>query len=281
MSDTKLKIYISADLEGVSGVVHPDQIYPDGKFYKETLMRWSQELNAVVSGLREAGVEHIVINDAHNHMRNLNISMVPNAFIISGWQKPYSMVCDIDHGYDACFFMGYHAMAGSSSTLSHTYRPRIIKEVYLNKIKVGETGLNAALCGFFNVPVALISGDEEVCMEAQNLLGSQIVSVQTKRGLSRYSAFSYPFEIVLKNLKAGAIKAIKEKEKWKVYKTTSPCTISVVFSEPNHADACELIPNVKRVSDNQVEFSTQLFPVAFKCFLAMGALAMSRDDVVT
>ena len=276
-----MKVLISADLEGVSGVVHPDQIYPDGVFYKETLMRWSQELNAIVSGLKEAGVETIVINDAHNHMRNLNNSMVQNAMVISGWQKPLSMLSSVDQGYDACFFAGYHAKAGSASTLSHTYRPRIIKQVYLNKIPVGEIGLNAALAGFYNVPVTFISGDEETCLEAQVLLGNQIVTVQTKKGLSRYAALSYPFETNLRNLKAGAIKAIKEKDKWKVYKITSPCTISVVFSEPNHADACELIPNVKRVTDNQVEFSAQLYPVVFKCFLAMGALAVSRDDVVT
>ena len=276
-----MKIYISADLEGVSGVVHPDQIQPDGLLYKETIMKWGQELNAVVSGLKEAGIQNIVINDSHNHMRNLNNAMLPNATIISGWQKPFSMVSGIDEGYDACFFLGYHAMAGSRSTLSHTYRPRIIKQVYLNKTLVGESGLNAALAGFYNVPVALVSGDEEVCMEAQTLISKDIVTVQTKRGLSRYSALSYPFDITLRNLKAGAIKAIKEKEKWHVYKITSPCTISVVFAESNHADACELIPNVRRVADNQVEFTSQLYPNVFKCFLAMGTLASSRDDVTT
>lgn len=276
-----MKILISADLEGVSGVVHPDQVSPLGSLYKDTLMKWSQELSAVVSGLREAGADYIVINDSHNHMRNLNNAMIPNATIVSGWQKPFSMMSTIDEGYDACFFVGYHAMAGSRSTLSHTYRPRIIKQVYLNKVLVGEFGLNAALAGFYNVPVAFISGDEEVCIEAQTLVGAQIAAVQTKRGLSRYSALSYPFEVTLRTLKAGAIKALKEKEKWKLYKITSPCTISIVFSEPNHADACELIPNVKRITDNQVEFTSQLYPNVFKCFLAMGALAASRDEVIT
>ncbi len=276
-----MKILISADLEGVSGVVHTDQIYPEGDFYKETLQKWAQELNAVVSGLKEAGAQHIVINDAHNHMRNLNNAMVQNACVVSGWQKPLSMMATVEDGYDAVFFTGYHAMAGSKSTLSHTYRPKIIKQVYLNKVLVGETGLNAALAGFYNVPVALISGDEEVCYEAQTLLGNQVIAIQTKKGLSRYSALSYPFDITLRNLKAGAIQALKEKEKWKVYKVTSPCTISVVFSEPNHADACELIPNVKRVSDNQVEYSSQLYPNVFKCFLAMGTLAKARDEVIT
>lgn len=276
-----MRVYISADLEGVSGVVHPEQCYGDNPFYRESLMRWSQELNSVVSGLKEGGAKVIVINDAHNHMRNLNPSLVPNAIIISGWQKPLSMMADIDKGYDVCFFTGYHAMAGSKSTLSHTYRPKIIREVLLNKVPVGEVGLNAALAGFYNVPIAFISGDEETCYETQTILGDQIVTVQTKKGLSRYSAITYPFEINLRNLKAGAITALNQKDKWKVYKVTSPTTIAVTFSEPNHADACELIPNVKRVSDTQVEYTSQLYPNVFKCFLAMATLAKARDEVIT
>lgn len=276
-----MNVLISADIEGVSGVVHPDQIYPNGQFYKDTLMRWSQELTSIVSGLKEAGAKKIVINDAHNHMRNLNIAMVPNAIIVSGWQRPFSMMTGIEQGFDACFFTGYHAMAGSNSVLSHTYRPKIIRQVLLNKTPIGEIGLNGLLAGIFNVPVVFVSGDEETCFEAQKFIRSDIVAIQTKQGLSRYSALSYPFEITLKNLKEGAIRAIKEKEKWKVYKIPAPYTISVIFSEPNHADACELIPGVVRVNDNQVEFTNQLYPNVFKCFLAMGALASTRDDVVT
>lgn len=281
MVDAKLKVLISADLEGVSGVVHPDQVHPEGPLYKETLMRWSQELNAIVSGLKESGVGYIVINDAHNHMRNLNNAMIPNVMLLSGWQRPFSMMTGLEQGFDACFFVGYHAMSGSRSTLSHTYRPKIVKQVFLNKILVGETGLNAALAGFFNVPVVFISGDEEVCIEAQRLLGDQIVAVQTKRGISRYSALSYPFEVTLKNLKDSTIRVIKEKESWKVFKMTSPCTISVVFSEPNHADACELIPGVKRMGPVQVEFTATLYTEVFKCFLAMCTLAQSREEVIT
>ncbi|MBI2995517.1 MAG: M55 family metallopeptidase [Candidatus Melainabacteria bacterium] len=276
-----MKVLISADLEGVSGVCHPDQIYPNGKSYKETLIRWSKELNAITAGLKESGIKEIVINDSHNHMRNLDNSLVPEVEVVSGWQRPFSMVSGIEKNFDAVFFTGYHAMAGSKSTLSHTYRPRIIKQVLLNKIPVGEVGLNAALAGHFNVPVVFVSGDEETCFEAQNLLESQIITVQTKKGLSRYSALSYPFETNLLNLKEGAIKAIKEKVKWKVFKINSPTTITITFAETNHADSCELIPNVKRISDNQVEFTDKDYSIVFKCFLAMGVLAASRDEVIT
>lgn len=281
MAEKKLKILISADLEGVSGVIHPEQISGDSQLYRETLMRCSQELNAVISGLKEVGIEHIAVNDSHNRMRNLNSAMLPHAMVTSGWQRHFSMVNGVDRAYDACFFMGYHAMAGTKSVLSHTYRTRIIKQVYLNNVLVGEIGLNAALAGFYNVPVVFVSGDEEACNEAKRLLGEQIVTVPTKSSLSRYSAISYPFDIVLRNLRVEAMRVMKESEKWKVYKVTSPCIISVVFNESNHADACELIPGVKRVNDTQVEYTNQLYPAAFKCFLAMCTLAASRDEVIT
>ena len=276
-----MKILISADLEGVNGVAHTDQIYPEGKYYKETVVRWSKELNAIVEGLHEAGVKEIVINDSHNHSRNLNSSLIPKAKIVTGWQRSYSMVSGVEKGFDACFFTGYHTMAGSNGTLSHTYRPRIIKRVKLNKKPVGEIGLNAALAGAFNVPVVLVSGDKETCAEANNLLGKQLFTVETKKSLSRYAAMSYPFEEVLKKFTSVSAQAIKEKKKWKVFKIKSPSTLSVEFALPNHADACELIPGVKRISDNRVEFKHEDYSVVFKCFLAMGALAASRDDVIT
>ena len=276
-----MKILISADLEGVNGVAHTDQIYPEGKYYKETLVRWAKELNAIVEGLKSAGVKEIVINDSHNHSRNLDSSKISKAKIVTGWQRPYSMVSGVEKGFDACFFTGYHTMAGSKSRLSHTYRPRIIKRVKLNKKSVGEIGLNAALAGYFKVPVVFISGDKETCAEGKNILGNQIFTVETKKSLSRYSAMSYPFEEVLEKFKSISEKTIKERKKWKVFKIKSPCTLFVEFSMSNHADACELIPGVKRISDNQVEFTHKDYSVVFKCFLAMGVLAASRDDVIT
>ena len=279
-----MKILISADLEGVNGVAHTDQIYPEGKYYKETLVRWSKELNAIVDGLHEVGVKEIIINDSHNHSRNLDSSLIPKAKIVTGWQRPFSMVSGVEKRekrFDACFFTGYHGMAGSKSTLSHTYRPRIIKRVWLNKRPVGEIGLNATLAGHFNVPVVFISGDQETCVEARNFLGNQIFTVETKKSLSRYSAMSYPFKEVLKRFKSVAKEVIREKKKWKVLKMKSPYNLEIEFALSNHADACELIPGVKRISDNKIRFTHKDYAVVFKCFLAMGVLAASRDDVIT
>ena len=275
-----MKILISADIEGVNGVVHPDQIYPDGKFYKETLEKWVLELNALIEGLKEAGVKEIVINDSHNHMRNLDSAKLKGASLIVGWQKPFSMACSAQLGFDGSMFTGYHAKATANGVLSHTYRPRIIKKVLLNGKEVGETGLNAALLGFYNIPVLLVNGDDVTCQEAKDLLGKDLITVESKKALSRYSALSKPFDETLKDLKEGAKKAIKEKDKFKPFKVTSP-TLQITFAEPNHADGAELIPNVRRIGNTEVEFSHDDMPTLFKVFLAMGALAASRDDILT
>lgn len=277
-----MKILISADIEGVNGVVHPDQIYPDGKFYNETLVKWTKELNTIITALNESGInsENIIINDSHNHMRNLNSSSLPNACVLSGWQKPFSMVSQADK-VDACFFTGYHAKATASAVLSHTYRPRIIKNVNLNGVSVGETGLNAALAGFYNIPVLLVNGDEQTCSEAKEILDKNLITVPSKNSLSRYSAISYPFEKYLENLRTGAMTAVKSFEKIKPYKVSSPYTIQITFAEPNHADAACLIPDTKRINDVTVELSNKDYSILFKAFLGMGALAASRDDVLT
>ncbi len=274
-----MKVLISADIEGVCGVVHTDQIYPDGKFYKETLDKWVLELNAVIEGLKDSGVKEIVINDSHNHMRNLDNLKLKGAEVITGWQKPFSMVSTAEKKYDLAFFCGYHAMACANGILSHTYRPRIIKKVFLNGTEVGETGLNAGLLGYYETPVAFLSGDNVVCAEAKALLGNELITVETKKALSRYSALSISFDENLKNLKEASAKAVKIKHK--PFKLTSPTTLSIVFAEPNHADGAELIPGVKRINNTQIEFTHQEFPVLFKCFLAMGALSATRDDVLT
>lgn len=278
-----MKVYISADIEGVTGVVHPDQIYPDGKFYNEALEVWAKELNAIIEGLTESGIESkdIFINDSHNHMRNLSALNIPTANLILGWQKTYSMVSQINLGFDIAFFTGYHSMASTNGVLSHTYRPRIIKEVKLNNILVGETGLNSALAGYYNVPVGLVTGDNVLCDEARKLFGKNTVYVETKKAISRYSALSYSLEENLKTLKEGAILAIKNKIYWKPYKPETPTILSVRFAESNHADAVELIPQVKRIGSAEVEYTSHDFSIVFKCFLAMGALAASRDDVLT
>lgn len=284
-----MKAYISVDLEGVNGVIHSSQTQPNEPGYNRALKLMHDETNAVIQGLLDSGASEIVVNDSHWDMRNLHIEEIFSdkaVSVRSGWQKPFSMVSGINTGKSAgdglrpdfAVFVGYHARAGHPhGVLSHTYRAQIFFEVKLNGVPVGETGLNAALAGAFGVPVAMLTGDDAVIEEATDLLGN-IVTVQVKQSVSRYSAVFPCYEETLKALRAGASLAADSKERWQLYQPTCPCQIEITMFDPSMADAAELIPNIKRVSARQIIIESKHYEEAFRLMLAVGALGASRKD---
>lgn len=282
-----MRIYLSVDLEGVNGVLHSSQTQPGEPGYERAVGLMHRETNAVIDGLRKGGATSFLVNDSHFDMRNLRIEqLAPKASLINGWQKPYSMMSGVqsdrdrvEEKCDAACFIGYHARAGSPrGILSHTYRAQIFLDVKLNGQSVGETGLNAALAGYFGVPVILLSGDDIVCDEARELLGS-IECVQVKRAISRYSGECPPFDETLSLLAQGAEKAIKEKRNWKLFQPPSPSTLRITMFDPAMADAAEILPSVKRIDGRQIELSDPDYSVLFKQMLAIGVLGASRRDL--
>lgn len=284
-----MKIYISADLEGVNGIVHSSQTQPGEPGYERAVLLMHKEISAVVGGLASSGVTDICIADAHWDARNLRPELLPQGVkLISGWQRPFSMVSGVsgqigakmlvDHGFDGIFLLGYHARSGvACGVLSHTYRAQVYFDVKLNGVSVGETGLNAALAGFHGVPVAFISGDDAACNEARNLIGS-LTCVAVKKAISRYSAVFSPEIEVLDALKQGAKEAIDKRDYWNVFCPPKPSTLTITMFDPAMADGAELIPDVKRIDDRTVEFSHEDFSLLFRVFLAIGVLASNRKD---
>lgn len=278
-----MRIYLSVDLEGVNGVLHSSQTQPGEPGYERAVSLMHRETNAVIDGLRKGGASHVLVNDSHFDMRNLRIEQLSKgASLINGWQKPYSMVSGTHYTdsdkVDAACFIGYHARAGSQrGVLSHTYRATVFLDVKLNGQSVGETGLNAALCGYFGIPVMLVTGDDVLCEEAKELLGA-VACVQTKRAVSRYSADCPPFEETLSALQNTAEKAVKDKRGWILHKPPSPSTMRITMIDPAMADAAELLPQVRRIDGRQIEFSDSDYGVLFKLMLAVGVLGASRKD---
>lgn len=287
-----MKIYISADLEGVNGVVHSSQTQPGEPGYERSIALMHKELTAVIEGIYSAGgVSEIFVADAHWDGRNLRQELLPKGVsLITGWQRPFSMVSGVsgkvsskqlvDKGFDGVFFVGYHAGAGHGcGVLSHTYKSECYLEVKLNGVRVGECGLNAALAGYFGVPIAFLSGDDAACNEARNLLGS-LTTVAVKKALSRYSAVCMPQLEALDALRHGAAEAIQKRDYWNTFFPPKPSTITVSMFDPAMADAAELLPEVKRLDDRTVEFAHEDYSVLFRLFLAVGVLGISRKDPI-
>lgn len=273
-----MRVYLSVDLEGINGVVHSSQTQPGEPGYERAVQLMHQETNAVIKGAREAGATEILVNDSHWDMRNLRQELLAGATVLNGWQKPYSMVSGINNQIAAACFVGYHSRAGTAcGVLSHTYRAQVFYDVKLNGVSVGETGLNAALAGWFGVPVALVTGDDAACQEAIELIGP-VAAVPVKTAVSRYSAICNPQEEVLEKLREKAAAALSNREGWRLFKPPSPSTLTITMFDPAMSDAAELLPMVKRIADRTVEFSHEDYSVLFKLMLAVGVLGASRKD---
>jgi D-amino peptidase len=184
-----MKILIAADMEGVTGVVNWDHVDPDHAEYQRFRRLMTGDVNAAVRGAFEGGAEEVVIADGHGSGRNLLIEELdPRTRLNSGGPAPLSMVEGADSEIDAAMFVGYHARAGApNAILSHTWSGRRVARVWLNGGEVGEIGLNAAVCGHFEVPVIMISGDQTACAEAAELLG-ELETAVVKTAKSRMAA---------------------------------------------------------------------------------------------
>ena len=265
-----MRLYITADLEGVNGVVLDDHVEPSGRDYSLAREWMQQEVNAAIEGAVKAGVRQVVVNDAHNVMNNLILAKLhPQAFLISGKGKPLSMVEGLDSSFGAIFFIGYHAKIGTENAVQdHTYSYSIIHDLFINDISVGEFGLNAGMAGHYGVPIALITGDKAVVHEAKSLVPG-IESVVVKEATGRYSALCYPFDQTLEEIHRMAQRAIMLAPKKEPFQFPSPLTLKVVFQKIDFADSAQRIGRVERVDGFTLKYEAADYPDLYRAFLAM------------
>ncbi|UCH93259.1 MAG: M55 family metallopeptidase [Candidatus Aminicenantes bacterium] len=269
-----LKVFISVDMEGIWGVVHYEQTYSDSSGYSEARKWMAEDVNAVVEGLLEAGAVEIVVNDSHGGMRNIIADLLhPKASLISGTPKPLAMMAGIDNSFDACIFIGYHAKAGTASAiLDHTISGGSVRAIKINGIEMPELGLNGAIAGYFNVPVIMISGDDQTCKQAKSILGNEIVTVAVKEGLGRYAAKLLPAGEARRRLQESAKQALLKRNKIPPFKLKPPFNIELEFLKSSQVEMPLLVPQVKRISPRAVAFSSNDFLEGFNLLRALISL---------
>lgn len=269
-----MKVFISADMEGVSGVIHGEHVRRQGKEYELARKLMTGEVNAAVEGAFEAGAKSVVVNDSHGSMRNIiPEELHKDAELITGSPKPLFMMEGLDSSFNAVFFIGYHGMRGSyPSILEHTYSSRVVYDLFVNDRPIGETGINAAIAGYYNVPVALVSGDKKLAEEAQMFLGD-IETVVVKEAVGRTAARCISPTRARLLIRRGAFKAIKQVDRLKPFSIKPPINLKVAFINSGMAEMAELVPSSKRVNGRTVAFSSKDMIEAYKAFRAMIALA--------
>jgi D-amino peptidase len=187
-----MKVYVSADMEGIAGVSHEDEVTKGHPSYVEFQERMTSEVVAACEGVIGAGASDILIKDAHGTGRNILAERLPAcARLIRGWSgHPFQMVEELDKSFDAVVFVGYHSRGGSDSNpLAHTISGKLT--VKLNGEIASEFLLSAFAAALVDVPVVFISGDVEICREAA-LLNPQIQSVGVSRGIGPSSVSIAP-----------------------------------------------------------------------------------------
>ena len=271
-----MKIFISADMEGTAGVTDWDQVMPDRPDYARFRRLMTEEVNAAVLGALEGGAKEIVVNDAHHTMRNILIEELhPQAQLVSGSPKPLSMMQGIDTSFDAVFFTGYHAAAGTQDgVLDHTYSSVAIRQVKLGSMIVGEAGLNAALAGHFKVPVALVTGDATAVQQVKKIV-THVEAVSVKEPFGRTAAQSYQPVEARRRIKEGAARALKRVKDLKPLTIPRPVELEVELMYTVMADRCMLIPGVTREGPRDVGYKAKDAEQAFSVFMACLALARS------
>ena len=258
------KIYISADLEGVNGVVYLHQLEPSNEGYKYTQKQQLKELNCIIETLISGGSSHITLNDAHGSMDNLTLSGLNSKVeLITGKPKPISMLTGLDESYTCVFFAGYHARAGSErGILAHTFS-HIYKNVKLNDVSVGEIELNAVYAGIKKVPVALITGDYDACEQAKKSL-KKINTVSVKKSISTTAAICRPEDELIQDLQEKTLEIMKHLEELELYVQNPPYKLELEFIDRKMADVAELLPCVERISDTAIVYKSENYEEIYK-----------------
>ncbi len=270
-----LKVLISVDLEGISGVVHSDFTGKTGYDYSRARRLMTDETNAAVEGAVQAGAKEIIVNDSHGSMRNILIEKLhPAAELITGSPKPLSMMQGIDDTYDAVIFIGYHAHIGTQDgVLAHTYSSRRVKGLKFNGKEMNEASMNAAIAGYYGVPLVFVAGDAAVCRQVKEIINDKIETVATMEGIGRFVGKAKPPVVVHKAITEGVKKALLKRKEIKPYTLQSPVKMELSFFYSSMADNAELIPDVKRLNSTTLFFTHSNYITLFKAMRAMISLA--------
>lgn len=265
-----MKILISADMEGISGVVSEDHVSTKGNDYEKMREVMTQEVNYAIEGALAGGATEVTVNDSHGSMRNIIPTLLhKEALLITGGLKELSMVEGLSEDIDGAFLVGYHAHRGTvKAIMDHTYSGRVVKQVWVNGKEMGETGINALVAGTFQVPVLLVTGDDKVCKEAEELFDT-VYTVAVKTALSRFAAKCLHPEKAGELIRAKAEKAVSDIQSFKPLTMEGPYRLEADVVSPEMADAIQLIPGVTRVGATHVQYSHEDLITLFKAFRLM------------
>jgi D-amino peptidase len=246
-----VRVIIVSDMEGVAGIVKWPQVVAPGPLYEEGRVLYTEEINAAVDGAFLGGATEVVVMDCHGAGGGYSFnSLIAERlderceWVIQNHWTEYTEY--LEQGCDAALFVGMHARSGTATgVLNHTVSSQKWREVRINGVPVGETGINAALCGTWNCPVLLVTGDRATCQEARALLGDGLTTVEVKQGFGRFSVRTIHPKRARELIRDGARSALASPAAVAPYTPARPVRIEVDFLNSEQAEMYAHAPGVR------------------------------------
>jgi len=277
-----MRVLISADAEGVSGITSTNELLFGRPHYEFMRQMMTADVNAAVSGSFDGGATQVVVNDAHWTMTNVLIERLdPRADLIKGFQKHLAMVEGVQDA-DAIFFLGYHARTGDSNGVANeTVFGREIVEIRMNGRPIGESEINAALCGAFGVPLVFASGDDVYERELRETFPAVEFGL-TKYAIDRWTARCLGLERARANIRNAAERAVRRAiaGEFQPYQPQGPTELEVVFSSTAEGLMGSLVPGSVRKTPRTVAYTAADILAAWQGFFAVLLLGWQATDEV-
>ena len=246
-----VRVYISADMEGIAGVVTDDQLGPTGFEYDRFREFMTGEVLAAIQGARDAGATQFVISDSHGNGESILLDKLPDdVTLVRSWPRPLGMMQGIDSSFAAAVFIGYHAATTNMAGVrAHTMSSATLTAVQLNGTAVPESGINAAIAGYYGVPIVAISGDNVAVAEAQALIGPMEGAV-VKQAISFHAAQTMTPAAAQALIRAKVKAGVAKRASLKPYVVTAPVTLDITFKHYRQAELLGYLPIVQRISSH-------------------------------
>jgi D-amino peptidase len=267
-----LKILISADMEGATGVTWPADVLPGTPQWERCRSMFTSDVNAAVLGFYDGGADEVLINEAHWSMRNLLLEQLDDrAQMLTGRHKSLSMVEGVQHGdVDAIAFVGYHTAAGTEGVLAHTYLANSLTGVWLGGTRASEGLLNAHVVAEYGVPVVLVTGDDRTCVDAEGYAPAAR-KVAVKDYVSRYAAVCRTPARTAADIRAAAKEATALAGRYEPV-DGGPFTVELEFDATHLVGAAAVVPGVEPSGERRVAYTLPTMYEAIRAFKAVTTL---------
>jgi D-amino peptidase len=272
-----MKVLIASDMEGVAGITNWDQVSggANGNASSqndEGRLLYTAEINAAIEGARSGGATENQVMDCHGagHGWSFNSLVLdeldPDVEVVV--QREWTDYTELlEEGCEAALLVGMHARAGTpDGVLNHTVHGSAWLEVCFNGTPVGEIGINAALVGTWDCPVALVTGDRATCREGRELLGGGVTTVEVKRGFGRESARHLSPKRARELIRAGAETALGNLGAASPYDPGQPCAIEVELTTTQMVEQFRHHETIEIVAPKRIRCEAEDWWTAWKRF---------------